>query len=344
MELIISILFILSFIFYILRLPLLLSYLIAGLIVSYFIHFEEYFIHFVNNLAISILLFFIGFEFSFNKIHKHINSSFLNTFITFLLFLFIGTIFAFFISKDLKSSLIFALVIYPSSSLIVIKMLQITNRLASIETPFIIIALILEDLFIAILLGLIKGSYFHILNVFFVILAIFINFKFKVKIRKFVSFLTNLDRELFLITIFFAIIIADTILKSPIGAFILGILISDTYENFFEKQLSMIREIIFMAFFFLFGYGLKSILPLINFQYFFIAIFIFFIAILLKAIYFIQIQSFKIISRSIITLIPRGEFSIFAIYMLQNEELKIIASIFVILSIGGILLMVCIKG
>ncbi|MEO0203044.1 MAG: cation:proton antiporter [candidate division WOR-3 bacterium] len=344
MGLIILILVVISVFFYFLKIPLFLSYIITGFLVSHFINFQESAIDFINYSAISILLFFIGFEFSFNKIHKYITYSLLNNFIALKIFVIFGITFAYFLSKDLNSSIIFSLVIYPSSSIIVIKILQITNRLANIETPIIIIGLIFEDIFIAIFLGILKGSYFSMINVLLVILAIFINFKFKKIISKIVSFITNLNREMFLIILFSSIFLANSILNSPIGAFILGILISDTSESFFEKEISIIRDIIFILFFFFFGYSLKNIISLIDVKHILIAILVFIISILLKSLYFIQLKSIKLILRSTLVLIPRGEFSIFALYMIQNEEIKIIAGIFITLSIISSLLIFCIKG
>lgn len=336
MEALISIFFIflVSVIFYALKVPLVLSYIISGFIASFFVHIEAETIEIINELAISILLFFIGFEFSYNKIHMYIKRSFLGNFFTFFVFFSLGTIIAYAISNDLRSSLIFSLILYPSSSMVIVKILQSTKRLANLETPFIIITLILEDIFLGIFIGLLKGSYFPILNAILVILAIAINFKFKNKIKQFVKFLISLEREFFLVVTFFLIISSTFILDSPIGAFILGIIISDTYEGFFENHISVLREIIFVAFFFCFGYVLKSIvLGNLNLFHFLLAFILFILSIFIKVINFFQIGDKKIIIRTLLTMAPRGEFSVFSVYFIENQEIKIIAVIFVFLSV-----------
>lgn len=336
MEILVSTFFIffISFIFYAFKFPLVLSYIISGFIASFFVHIELEIIEVINELAISILLFFIGFEFSYNKIHTYIRQSFLGNFFTFLIFFLLGTIVAYAISNDLRSSLIFSLILYPSSSMIIVKILQSTRRLANLETPFIIITLILEDIFLGIFIGLLKGSFFPILNAILVILAIAINFKFKSEIKKIVKFLISLEREFFLIVTFFLIISSTLILDSPIGAFILGIIISDTYEGFFENHISILREIIFIAFFFCFGYVLKTIvLGNLNLFHVLLALMLFILSIFIKAINFFQIGNKKVIIRTLLTMAPRGEFSVFSVYFIEHLEIKTIAVIFVFLSV-----------
>ncbi|MCS7245642.1 MAG: cation:proton antiporter [candidate division WOR-3 bacterium] len=342
MELLISIffIFIVSVVFYALKVPLVLSYIISGFIASFFIHIELEIIEIINELAISVLLFFIGFEFSYNKIHMYIRQSFWGNFFTFTIFFVLGTTVAYTISNDLRSAFIFSLILYPSSSMVIVKILQSTKRLANLETPFIIITLILEDIFLGVFIGILKGSYFPILNAILVVLAIAINFKFRNKIKQFVKFLISLEREFFLVVTFFLIISSTFILDSPIGAFILGIVISDTYEGFFENHISVLREIIFIAFFFCFGYILKgTLLGNLNLLHISLAFVLLILSIFIKIINFFQIGNKRVIIRTLLTMAPRGEFSVFSVYFIEHQEIKIIAAVFVLFSVflGSIL-------
>lgn len=336
MELIfpIVILIILSFIFYFLKLPLILSYILAGAFSYQFFQFNNETVEIINNLAISIVLFFIGFEFSYSKIKNYINQGIFNFIITFFIVVLFGFSFSYYISKSIIDSLIFSFLVFPSSSIIVIKILQKTNRLANVEVPFIIIFLVFEDIVIPLLIGiLISKSFFSMIYIPILIVSILINLKFKTRIKKFLGFLISLDRELFIIFLFSIIFILNFLLNSPIGSFFLGIIVSETYEDYFENELSLLREIILIVFFFVFGNHLASILKFFEIKSIIIGFALFLIITILKSIYFVHFSDFKTFARSSLTITPKGEFSIYLAYFLSNYEIKAISISFIVISI-----------
>ncbi len=337
MELAISllILIVMIFIFHFLKLPIILACLISGLISSYFIVLDKDIVKIVNELAIAFLLFFIGFEFSFNKIRKFIDKRLINFPITFIIFMIVGFLVGFVISKSFKDAFLLGLVLYGASSIIIIKILQNTNRLANPETPYIIIALIIEDIIIPISFGILLGSFtlVSILNVLLIVLAIWVNYKFKNMIKGIIGYIISFEKEIFLIVIISLIIVSNIVLGSPIGAFVIGILISDTYEKFFEKELSSIREVIFISFFFVFGYALKTTLLTFSLIHLSIALILFIITPLLQYFYFYNVLRSSEIIRAVLSKLPRGEFPIYATYLMVNEELKIISSLYIFISV-----------
>ena len=188
MELIFTIIIVLtlSFIFYFLKFPLILAYILAGAFSYKFFQFDYEIVEIINNLAMSIVLFFIGFEFSYSKIKNYINQGILNFTITLLIISSFGFIFSYSISKNIVDSLIFSFLIFPSSSIIVIRILQKTNRLANIEVPLIIIFLVFEDIIVPLFIGiLISKSFFSIAYILIMIISIFINLKFRTNIKNF---------------------------------------------------------------------------------------------------------------------------------------------------------------
>ncbi len=337
MDLAISLLILvaLTLIFDFLKLPLILAYLISGLVSSYFMELDKDILEIVNESAIAFLLFFIGFEFSFNKIRKFINKKLINFLMTFIIFTLVGFLLGFVISKSFKDAFLLGIVLYAASSLIVIKILQNTGRLANPETPYIMIALIIEDIIVPISFGFLLGSFtlISILNVLLITLAVWLNYKFRNVIKEITGYLVSLKKEVFLIFIVSLIIVSILILSSPVGAFVIGILISDTYEKFFEKELSSIREVIFISFFFAFGYTLRTILLTFSPMHLLIAFILFIITPLLQYFYFYNVLGPREIIRAILSKLPRGEFSIYATHLMANEELKTIAFLYIIISV-----------
>ncbi len=336
MELIFTIIIFLtlSIVFYFLKLPLILAYILAGAFSYKFFQFNNQIIEMINNLAMSIVLFFIGFEFSYAKIKNYINQGIFNFTVTLFIIISFGFAFSYYVSKNIFDSLIFSFLIFASSSIIVIKILQKTGRLANIEVPLIIIFLVFEDIIVPLFVGiLISKSFFSIAYIPIMIISIFINLKFRIKIKKFLKFLISLDRELFIISLFSTIFILNFLLKSPIGSFFLGIIISETYEDYFENELSLLREIIFIIFFFVFGNYLASIFKFFEIKSIIIGFILFFVITILKSIYFVHFNDFKTLIRSSLTITPRGEFSIYLAYLLSNYEIKIISFSFVFISI-----------
>lgn len=336
MDLIFPIIIILflSIIFYFLKLPLILAYIFAGAFSYKFFQFHNEVVEIINNLAMSIVLFFIGFEFSYSKIKNYINQGIFNFIIALLLIISFGFAFSYYISKNIFDSLIFSFLVFPSSSIIVIRVLQKTNRLANIEVPLVIIFLVFEDIIIPLLIGiLISKSFFSIAYIPIMIISVFINLKFRTKIKKFLKFFINLDRELFIISLFSIILILNFLFESPIVSFFLGIIVSENYEDYFENELSILREIILIIFFFVFGNYLSSILKIFEIKSIILGFVLFFIITILKSIYFVHFNDFKAFIRSSLTMTPRGEFSIYLAYFLSNYEIKTISFSFIVISI-----------
>ena len=332
--LIIIIFLTLSLAFYFLKLPLILAYILAGAFSYKFFQFHNEIVEIINNLAISIVLFFIGFEFSYSKIKNYIKYGILNFTIALFVITSFGFTFSYYISKNIIDSLIFSFLIFPSSSIIIIRILQKTNRLANLEVPLIIIFLVFEDIIIPLFIGiLISKSFFSIFYIPIMIISIFVNLKFRTKIKKLLGFFINLDRELFIILLFSIIFFTNFLLNSPIGSFFLGIIVSETYEDYFENELSILREIILIIFFFVFGNYLSSFFKFFEIKSIIIGFVLFIIITIFKSIYFFHFNDFKTFIRSSLTIIPKGEFSIYLAYFFSNYELKTISLSFIVISI-----------
>lgn len=105
-----------------------------------------------SDFAISLIFFSLGLGYNIESFFKIIKKSFLGSLIDLLNFV-IPLFIVYVITKDLFLSLVVSLCLYPSSTVIVVKILEFQKKLASKLADLIIGILIFEDIFLIIALS-----------------------------------------------------------------------------------------------------------------------------------------------------------------------------------------------
>lgn len=317
---------------------------------------------FIAMLGIIFMLFMFGLEFSVgslvNNQRKIFYTGIYDLLFNFPLGLFMGWI----LGYDLIRTLLFAGIIYVTSSVIVAKSIIDLKRSANPETEYLLNILIFEDMFIAIFLAFLVGivNYGHIdaKGIFFVMLKTSAFFLFFVILsrtsKKFIDKVIDIEHtELFVILILSIIVLSAGAashigLSEAIGAFLAGLLLSETKQRHrISEAIKPFQQFSTAIFFVAFGMSIDykhvgSLIP--------IGIFIFIVSSFSKVFggYFIG-KKYALSQRACFrlgfSLIPRGEFSIIlagTIAMNHNlpYPLKALTGIYVLLSaiLGSILL------
>ncbi len=311
-----------------LGIPYILSFLMLGLVGKKFLNKEtvEQFEIFEIS-AISLLFFFIGLEYSFEKLKGMFNiwrAGFIGFFINFVPIFFISYIF----TKDILFSLIISCILYPTSTSIIAKLLMDYKRLVFPEAEFLIGVLIFEDLVSIVLLSLLTpislGFAFSVFTPFKSILFVALVFGLFYVINNYIvpkglPVLNNIaDDNLFP---FFVLGILLTLsgfgqhmgISEAIIAFMLGVLVPEGSKFFraIETQISSLKEISIGVFFFFFTF--KSSISLdIDYSFFFIlvvfALLLKFLSTYLGGIAYGLRKRAAL--RAALSFLPRGEFSV----------------------------------
>ncbi|TVL99262.1 MAG: hypothetical protein CV087_18740 [Candidatus Brocadia sp. WS118] len=317
---------------------------------------------FIATLGIIFMLFMFGLEFSIGSLLNNQRKIFFNGMYDLLFNFPLGLLLGWILGYDLIHTLLFAGIIYVTSSVIVAKSIIDLKRSANPETEFVLHVLIFEDMFIAAFLACIVGvvNYGHIdtKGTLFVMLKTAAFFLFYVMLsrtaKKFIDKVVDIEHtELFVILILSIIVLsagaASRIgLSEAIGAFLAGLLLSET------KQRHRISEAIkpfqqFSAAIFFVAFGMS-----VDYKHFGnmipIGIFIFVISSFSKVFggYFIG-KKYALSKRASLrlgfSLIPRGEFSIILAGAIATSPalpypLKSLTGVYVLLSavFGSILL------
>ena len=327
----ITLLFVLMFLFarFLRRfgVPAIISFLIVGFLAKGWIHHESgELLELFKEAGIILLFFFLGLEYSFERLRTMVNIwkpgvvDFLLNFVPIFL---LAKAFGF----DLVTSLLIAGVFYPSSTSIVAKLLMDYRRLALPEAELLIGILIFEDLVAILLLSLLTpmveaGSLdlskvpLSLLKILGVLLAFYWVYRFVVprvqgwldrssEDENFVFFLLGL-------TLLTGISFKEIGLSEALGAFLLGVLVPETrvMENI-ERHLSSFKELSIGIFFFFFAYESDLALPEE----------LGFLAVLLLLGVFLKLVSTyvgavlfglrkKARLRASLSFVPRGEFSV----------------------------------
>jgi len=326
----------------ILRTSYVLGYILAGFFYGYFFHFHKGAIDFIFETAVLLLFFFLGLEFSLHKL-KPIFSSIMKVSITdFILNFSIGFLAGYLMTGDLYHAILIGAIFYPSSSIIIVKLLELRHRFSNIEAPVIVGTLIFEDIMMILLIGVIVAFGPQIFLKLAIILsaialAFIINLKFKPHLSRLISKVENYPVEVKTIFFLFLIFSLSAIFKglditASLGAFLIGVIFSDVSEKSFEESLGNLKDIFLALFFFFFGYELShlhfSTSVLIP------AIILFLISILSKvSVFYLSGFRRKTRLRAGFTMVPRGEFSILLSHYIQSEEVKSAVLLFVVMNI-----------
>ncbi len=145
---------------YYVKFPVIPIYIVAGLLLSLFIHAHS--VHIFEVLGVVLLLFYIGLEFSLAEMERNLKNILSVGLVDLLLNLFP----AFFLLKLLEfdnlTAFTLSVALYPTSSAIVSKLLIDLKKLANPEVEPVLSILVFEDIaaatLLAILVGLSEGS------------------------------------------------------------------------------------------------------------------------------------------------------------------------------------------
>ncbi|MEJ5173501.1 MAG: cation:proton antiporter, partial [Hydrogenothermaceae bacterium] len=250
------------------KLPTAIFYIIIGILLGKFIHEDETIERF-SELGIVLLFFYLGLEFN---IVRAVSTAkriwtvglldiFFNFFVIFAVLKLMG--FSWLIS------FLGGAVAYASSSAITTKVIADNKRIANPETEMILGLMVFEDIvapiMLAVLAGIMTGGEltpvmfgimaFKIIAVFSMVYLIVMLFRDKLSnfIDKFIN------EDLFILFAFGGLIVFAGFtqaigLSEAIGAFLMGMIISETGKSHdVEKSMFSIKELAVAIFFFLFG-------------------------------------------------------------------------------------------
>ncbi len=337
-----------------LGIPVIISFILVGFLAKLWIPEEEvHSLTLFKEAGIILLFFFIGMEYSFERLKGMVSiwkpgviDLLLNFFPTF----FISLAFGF----DYITSLIIAGVVYPSSTSIVAKLLMEFKRLASPEAELLIGILIFEDLVAILLLSFLiplkeaEGSGFVELPLSLVkILVIFVIFYLldRYVIPKVSSLLDKVSEEdTFVFFLLGSILLTGLLFKEmgiseALGAFLLGVLVPETriMENI-EHHLSSLKEFSIGIFFFFFAYETQLEVP----REIYLLVVITLLGIITKILStylagWVFGLKRKSRLRAALSFVPRGEFSVIIASMEPSVKVISVPFIFTTAVLGSFL-------
>lgn len=323
--LILTLLFFSAYFLKSLKFPYIVSFMLSGLISKFILPYENLeFLAVFEHSAVAILFFFVGLEYSFERLVGMLRVI-KPGIIDFLVNFFPVFIMTYLISKDLFLSLILASALYPSSTAITVKLFMDYKRIIYPEFDLLVGVLIFEDLISIILLSLLSGisegfDFYHLFKTLLVLPLSFSLFYILVKFSKgFFEFLDKkLDENLFIYFILgFLLLISGLSTKLGISealfAFLLGVLIPENTNIYkrIEKNLFSFKEISLGVFFFFFTYKIQAK----NFDFLSLSMILTLLIILSKVIStYIGSRMYglspRVSLRSSLSFIQRGEFSL----------------------------------
>jgi len=262
-------LFLSGFLLKFLKFPYILSFMLMGILGKYI--FPEKIIdwvRFLESSAIIFLFFFIGLEYSFERLlgmARVIKPGFIDFFVNsapvFLL--------SYLITRDLMLSSLLAIALYPSSTSITAKLLVDYRRLINPEADLLIGILIFEDLISVIFLALFSSALtgdFSGLNVLkgvlvmgVVIVLFYLLRSLAIKSFKYIDRISNEIIFPFLIVgiLLFLSGFGESLgVSSAIIAFLLGVIVPENSQSFkvIEERLTDLKELAIGVFFFSFTF------------------------------------------------------------------------------------------
>jgi len=265
--LILLFLFVVSVVLRTVKVPYVVSFMIAGFLGRSIIpkHATEMLVVF-QIAAVAVLFFFIGLEYSFEKLKKMTKvliPGFLDFFICFVPPLIISLL----AGSDIILALVVASMLYPTSTAVVAKLLMEYKRLAYPEAPFIIGLLVFEDLVCIILISLLfplgngEGSSFGTVSKGVLGFAVVFGLFFIVRLYSQIIF-AWIDRVasegIFIFFMLGLILLLSGIathygVSEALVAFLLGVLVPEESKTMvaIRRSLSDLKELAVGIFFFL---------------------------------------------------------------------------------------------
>ncbi|GAB2658038.1 cation:proton antiporter [Nocardia goodfellowii] len=244
-------------------------YLIGGLIFGTgglieLQHVDE-FIHLASEIGVVLLLLLLGLEYSASELVTGLRRSWAAGVVDVVLNATPGVIVALVLGWGLTGAIAMAGVTYISSSGIIAKVLNDLGRLGNRETPTVLSILVFEDLVMAgylpVLTAVLAGAGFlaGMKTLGIALLAVTVVLVIALRYGRYVSMIVDSeDREIFLLKLLgSALLVAGVAsavqVSAAVGAFLLGIAISDSTAHAATKILEPLRDLFAALFFVLFG-------------------------------------------------------------------------------------------
>ena len=340
--------------------PPIISFLLIGFASKLWIpHESTQLIELFKEAGIILLFFFIGLEYSFERLKNMVSiwkPGLADLLLNFVPIFLLARLFGF----DLVTSLLIAGVFYPSSTSIVAKLLMDFKRLASPEAELLIGILIFEDLVSIILLSVLipvvefgslepKTLPVSLLKILVVLIIFYILHRFLIpRIQPWLDRASEEESFVFFLlgfTMVVGVSFKDLGLSEALGAFLLGVLVPETriMENI-EHHLSALKELSIGVFFFFFAYESELTVPE-NLQFVLLLILL---GVLLKVVStyvaaYLYGMKRKARLRTSLSFVPRGEFSVIIASLEPTVKLISIPFILSTALIGSLLFAVAPK-
>lgn len=310
-----------------LKVPYILSFILAGLLGKFIFpeKIQEAFIIF-EHLAVVLLFFFIGLEYSFERLigmKKLLKPGIIDFLFNFLPAFGLSYLF----TQNFLFSLAVGAIVYPSSTAITAKLLMDYKRLVNPEAEFLIGVLIFEDLISIILLSLLTGFTLKgspdTLSLLRGILAIILLFSMFYLLRglaeKFFEYMEKrVEEELVPFFVLGFLLVSSGIslsfgLSDALIAFMLGVIVPENSRVFgiIEKSLSELKDLSVGVFFFMFAFNSKLSFDF-NPWFFIIIVFLSIITKFLSTYWGAHLYDIgnRAALRASLSFLQRGEFSV----------------------------------
>ncbi|WP_410873404.1 cation:proton antiporter [Nocardia sp. A7] len=244
-------------------------YLLGGLVFGtgglIELHEVDDFIHIASEIGVVLLLLLLGLEYTAGELVTGMRKSWPAGLLDLVLNATPGVIVALMLGLGPTGAIAMAGVTYISSSGIVAKVLNDLGRLGNRETPTILSILVFEDLAMAVYLPVLTavlagvGFVAGMTTVGIALVAVTLVLIVALRYGRFVSaIVASEDREIFLLKLLGSALLVAGIasavqVSAAVGAFLLGIAISDSTAHDATKILEPLRDLFAAMFFVLFG-------------------------------------------------------------------------------------------
>ena len=231
------------------------------------LQFSEEFVHIGAEIGVILLLFMLGLEYTGEELIANLKTGFPAGILDFVLNFPPGLIAGFLLGWSPLAAFLLGGITYISSSGVIAKVLAELGRLNNRETPTIISILVFEDFAMAVYLPLVavlligQGISQAVISVLVALIAVGVVLFVAVRYgKKFSSFIAHQSDEVILLTTFGSVLLIAGLaqrlqVSAAIGAFLIGIALSEPIAERTHNLLSPLRDL-FAAIFFLF-FGLQ---------------------------------------------------------------------------------------
>lgn len=229
------------------------------------LQFSEEFVHIGAEIGVILLLFMLGLEYTGEELIANLKTGFPSGIIDFVLKFPPGLAAGLLLGWSPLAAFLLGGITYISSSGVIAKVLAELGRINNRETPTIISILVFEDLAMAIYLPLIavlligQGISQAILSILMALITVGVVLFIAVRYgKKFSSFITHQSDEVILLTTFGLVLFIAGFaqrlqVSAAIGAFLIGIALSEPIAERTHKLLAPLRDLFAAIFFLFFG-------------------------------------------------------------------------------------------